>query len=230
MVRRTWLASALVAALTLRGANVSANAADASKGSAGKAFVWPDAAMGQRTPERVSAGKRAAKYIACDMCEERIVGLFAKASDAESVTRVLEDDFGEALGDAKKLCGMRDVAKLLKARRLEVVTKPDGTAALRTSENVPFYEEINTSDLVFHWKSLAVQHACMEVFRRDGDAVAEAFAQAYREKFEQLVSGGASALDAVRKTAQGACRQAKSCRWSAKLLERSGASSGGGEL
>ncbi|CAK0868690.1 unnamed protein product [Prorocentrum cordatum] len=178
--------------------------------------------MGQRTSERVSAGKRAAKYIACTVCEERVAALFPSDADADQIGRVVEAEIGDHLGDAKTLCAMKPLARLFRGRRLEVSPKPDGSAELRATKKHPLYEEINTSELAFHWKSLAVQHACMETFRKDGDAVAAAFGKAYAALAEAADEAGdakqpGGALAPVWAAAQSACRKARMCRAAAKL-------------
>merc|ERR1712232_934941 len=165
-----WSRSAIVAVVTVVACSgIGIEGQDLSIG-----FNWPEETMGQRTSDRVSAGKRAAKYIACSVCEERVLALFPTGSDdVEAIGQVVEQDLPDQLGDAKKLCEMRGLAKLFRSHRLEIRTNPDGTASVEVTKNrgVPFYEEINTSELAFHWKSFALQHACTETFRRDGDAV-----------------------------------------------------------
>jgi len=192
---------------------------------------WPDAAMGQRTSERVSAGRRAARHIACDVCEERVLQLLpTKRPDADVIWRLFEAGaFQERLADVKNFCKMRDLADLFRSRRLEVATKADGTAELRkTSGDVPFYEDINTSDFIFHWKSLAVQHACSETFRRDGVAVARRIERALVGAEGGIVGESMLSLEepnpgelsermhvAVR---QG-CRASRFCKAAVKLKE-----------
>merc|ERR1719456_1095278 len=52
---------------------------------------WPDAGMGQRTSERVRAGRRAARHIACDVCEERVLQFLpTKRPDADVLSRLFE--------------------------------------------------------------------------------------------------------------------------------------------
>lgn len=195
-------------------------------------YKWPDVGMGQRTTERLRAGKRAAKYIACGVCEERVLSLFPTSADADSISRIIDGDtLKEFLGDAKQLCGMRDLARLFRSRRLEVDPKPDGSAELAQVPHnsiAPFYEEINTSELAFHWKSFAVQHACSETFRRDGDTIANGVVQSYRTMDgahgddvqdrwrEKLVS-------AVR----AGCRIARSCKAVTRLKGPPHRSAGG---
>lgn len=200
------------------------------RGEAVSDFKWPDEGMGQRTPERVSAGKRAAKYIACNVCEERVLALIPPGGDLDMISPVVENNLGDWIGDTKGLCEMRGLANLFRNRRLEVKTKPDGSAVLATvqsSSKIPFYEEINTSELAFHWKSFAVQHACAETFRRDGDAITRGFEKAYAK-----ITGehGATAEDIMRElllAARKACGQAKMCKAATKLM---GERTNGGEL
>lgn len=178
--------------------------------------------MGQRTSERVSAGKRAAKYIACTVCEERVAALFPANADADQIGHVVEAELGEHLGDAKTLCAMKGLARIFRGRRLEVSPKPDGSAELKETKKHPLYEEINTSELAFHWKSLAVQHACMETFRKDGDAVAGAFEKAYSALAKAADEAGAplapsGTMAPVWEAARSACRKTKTCKAAAKL-------------
>lgn len=186
--------------------------------AAAPAYDWPDAGMGQRTTKHVEAGKRAGRHIACDVCSERVMALFPVRAEGEEIGRIFEaGSISEWLGDVKELCAMKPLANLFKQRRLDVSPKPDGTATLELVDGVPFYEEINTSDLVFHWKSFAVREACTEVFRRDGDAVAAHLEKAYNA----LVSKdkeGEEPLKLLSLSSQNACRRAKACRAADKLM------------
>eukprot|EP00747_Dinoflagellata_sp_TGD_P179239 gnl/TRDRNA2_/TRDRNA2_29733_c0_seq1.p1 gnl/TRDRNA2_/TRDRNA2_29733_c0~~gnl/TRDRNA2_/TRDRNA2_29733_c0_seq1.p1 ORF type:complete len:362 (+),score=99.67 gnl/TRDRNA2_/TRDRNA2_29733_c0_seq1:23-1108(+) len=169
-------------------------AASASKGSSASAKgsvwkhekdapEWPDEAMAQRTTERVSAGKRAAKWIPCEVCQERILDFFPQNGDNDGMRRMIDTThLEESLSsENKQLCEMRTLAKIFRERNLYIQTDPDGSAKLVTydGEGQPFYEEINTSDLLFHWKSLAIHQACVDIFRRDGEDLAQAVKQAY---------------------------------------------------
>merc|ERR1712034_45222 len=124
------------------------------------------------------------------------------------------------------LCEMRDLAKLFQSRRLEVKTKLDGSAVLESNDAasaIPFYEEINTSDLAFHWKSFAVQHACGEIFRRDGDAITEGLVDAYRQLESDDSRVAKSADDLGRQVflvVRTACSQAKMCKAATKLVSQ----------
>jgi len=228
------LACALVAIFTLTlaasRADAAAVAADASGG-----YVWPDKGMGQRTSERVAAGKRAAKYIHCEVCEEVVLDLlpWRPAIDVEGIDRLLESGkFAEALGEAKKLCGMKHLAQLLTHRRMEITTKPDGSAEMKQlpQGQQPFYEEINTSELVFHWQSLAVQHSCTEVFRKDGDIIAQGFEEAYRRTDEAASDGEGELARRVVLAAREACHSARMCRSAHKLRFGVGKTKPGSEL
>lgn len=198
-------------------------------GAAAASYEWPTAGIGQRTSDRVSAGKQAAKYIACGVCEERLMELFVtlvpgpgdRLPDEDSVTQFLDGDgLGDALGDAKSVCEMRDLAKLFRSRRMEVQTNPDGSAVLSkvgVDSPPPFYEEINKSELAFHWKSFAVQHACTETFRRDGDAVAKEVIDAYRRGED---SPGEEPGQRLAMAAKAGCRRAKTCRAATKKIKK----------
>merc|ERR1711971_232333 len=139
--------------------------------------------MGQRSTEKVSAGKRAAKYIACEVCQERILALFPENGDMESTSNFLESDgLTESLGDSKTLCGMKVLAQHFTKHSINIDLHEDGTASLnKTSDKWPFYEEINQSDYVFHWLSFALQHACTETFRKDGDSILNALRKLYKK-------------------------------------------------
>ncbi|CAJ1375868.1 unnamed protein product [Effrenium voratum] len=140
--------------------------------SRSQASEWPSDQMGPRSAERVRAGKRAGKFIACTVCEHVLLSQFASPLAVEGIRKVLaSEELSEALGDAKGLCAMKRLAQLFRRARLEVAIAPDGTAEMRTAKGEPFYEEINKSELAFHWKSFAVEHACVEIFRSDGDLV-----------------------------------------------------------
>merc|ERR1712045_848017 len=62
-----------------------------------------------------------------------------------------------------------------------IETSKDGSAKMVTAQEgtSPTYDEINTSELAFHWKSFALQHACTETFRKDGDAIIEDLKKAW---------------------------------------------------
>eukprot|EP00439_Symbiodinium_sp_Y106_P047503 s2231_g6.t1 len=155
---------------------------------------WPSDSIGERTVERISAGKRAGKFIACSVCEHVVQSALPKTSEVDDLRKILasEDsrqfwfEFIEHLGDAKTTCGMKRLATLFKRLKLEVAALPDGTAELRAtkSHSEPFYEEINKNELAFHWKSFAVEHACLEVFRQDADSVHSAMLK----EFDKLVA------------------------------------------
>ncbi|CAE7302399.1 TTN [Symbiodinium natans] len=155
--------------------------------SVGAQEHWPSDSIGERTTERVSAGKRAGKFIACTVCEHVVQSALPKTSEVDDVRKILaSEEFIEHLGDAKVFCGMKRLATLFKRLKLEVATLPDGTAELRAtkSQSEPFYEEINKSELAFHWKSFAVEHACLEVFRQDADSLHSAMLT----EFDKLVA------------------------------------------
>lgn len=185
------------------------------KEKASNEYKWPSSGVGQRTSERISAGKRAAQYIACSVCEIRVRALFPDAGDADTYLQVFESGSAEeALSNVKDLCNMRDLADIFRSRLLEVKTQPDGSASLgkSTDEQPPFYEEINTSDLAFHWQSFAVQHACSEAFRRDGDLVSEVL-----EKSFNILLETNNPQHAIDRTVTRACRKVKTCQAAKQL-------------
>lgn len=183
-------------------------------------FAWPDANMAQRTSERVAAGKRAARHIACDVCEERVLSHFLATFDPEQVREVFESGrLAEGLGDVKELCAMKELAQTYRKRYLEVVIETSGLARLKKQADGKyiFYEEINTSDLVFHWKSFAVKEACTEAFRRNADAVSRAVEKAFKRggNIDSLSSTELAELLAA--AAATGCRHAKTCKAADKL-------------
>eukprot|EP00440_Ansanella_granifera_P016737 gb/GFBE01018182.1/.p1 GENE.gb/GFBE01018182.1/~~gb/GFBE01018182.1/.p1 ORF type:complete len:234 (+),score=57.40 gb/GFBE01018182.1/:1-702(+) len=204
-----------------------------------EAFTWPSDSIGERTTERVAAGKRAGKYIACTVCEHVLMSSFPKPHDPESVRKIMgNEELAEKLSDSKATCGMKRLARLFKGSKLEVVGQPDGTAVMRMpkSKSEPFYEEINKSELAFHWKSFAVEHACLEVFRQNTDRMSVSL----MKEFDQL-SSEASGQDAgagdeadeqelkerLRSAIEVSCRHAKYCKSSEKLWSKRPTSRGG---
>lgn len=187
-------------------------------------FKWPTEDLGQRTSEKVAAAKKAAKWIACSVCRTRVNALFAPNADEEQVHDVLQDNLGEWLGDAKKLCAMKPVAQLFREARVEIITNnEDGSAMTKRSEDgkkVPFYEEINTSELVFHWKSMALQHACMEVFRKSGDEVAQTLKAEYESLTKRVDIPQQTPIERIYVATEVGCRAAKFCKASDKLREK----------
>lgn len=184
---------------------------------------WPSDSIGERTVERISAGKRAGKFIACTVCEHVVQSALPKTSEVDDLRKILaSEEFVEHLGDAKTTCGMKRLATLFKRLKLEVAALPDGTAELRAtkSHSEPFYEEINKSELAFHWKSFAVEHACLEVFRQDADSVHSAMLK----EFDKLVADTPTEEQEVRgqmhTAAQTACGRTKFCRASRALRRR----------
>lgn len=192
------------------------------------AKVWPDANMGQRTSERVSAGKRAAKYIACDVCEEltfSVMPAFHETAAIEKLDTFMEEEVSGILGDVKPLCNMKDLAVIFKRRKLEIQTHPDGSAKMDKSKDgkSPDYDEINTSELAFHWKSFALQHACMEVFRKDGDAIAAALRTEYSRIRDQHSDEEVAYNEWFRmftRMIQTSCKKSKVCKAQEKLQVR----------
>merc|ERR1712066_580595 len=107
---------------------------------------------------------------------------------------------------------MKTLAQLFRSRRMEIVPDGDGSAKLRKAESgtTPFYEEINTSDLVFHWKSFALKEACFDTFRRDGDAVARGVEEAYTSARSEHEDG--DHMFTLLSAIQAGCAQAKTCK------------------
>merc|ERR1719468_593559 len=180
--------------------------------------------MGQRTSERLSAGKRAAKYLACRVCEERVFTLFPASEDQEAIDQFVDESLSEAVGDVKSLCKMRNLAEIFKARRLEIETRDDGSAKfVKTEEGKhPLYDEINESELAFHWKSFALQHACSETFRKDGDVIAESIKERIgimRDNRDD--EGSDSWFQELAMVIRDSCGKAKTCKAANKLISGS---------
>eukprot|EP00930_Biecheleria_cincta_P064372 TRINITY_DN49952_c0_g1_i1.p1 TRINITY_DN49952_c0_g1~~TRINITY_DN49952_c0_g1_i1.p1 ORF type:complete len:232 (-),score=64.17 TRINITY_DN49952_c0_g1_i1:58-753(-) len=203
-------------------------------GSDGKDFEWPNDSIGERTTERVAAAKRAGKYIACQVCEQVVLSKLPRPHDQEQISKFMGgEEFSEQMDDVKSTCNMKRLAKTFKFSKLEVVTQPDGTAVMRSSasKSEPFYEEINRSELAFHWKSFAVEHACQETFRR-GAAVSSSLRKAFDrlagEQSREEEVGEQELKERVRSAVKASCQRAKFCKASVKLWsERSKSSVAG---
>lgn len=192
-------------------------------------FTWPDEIMGPRTSERVAAGKRAARHIACDVCEERVLSHFGAMSDSEQVRDVFETGrLVDGLGDVKALCAMKPLAETYRKQYLEVVVDPSGLAVLKKQSDgkYVFYEEINTSDLVFHWKSFAVKEACTETFRRDSDSISKAVEKAFKRGGDIDSLSSKELAEQLAAAASTGCRQAKTCKAVLKLASAMAKSKG----
>mmetsp|Transcript_154190 Transcript_154190/g.283888 ORF Transcript_154190/g.283888 Transcript_154190/m.283888 type:complete len:242 (+) Transcript_154190:2-727(+) len=199
---------------------VFAAAKSSSEAESLSSFVWPDATMAQRTSDRVAAGKRAARHIACDVCEERVMSHFPASFDPEQVREVFESGrLAEGLGDVKALCAMKQLAETYRKQYREVVIETSGLARLKKQADgkYVFYEEINTSDLVFHWKSFAVKEACTEAFRRDADAVSRAVEKAFKRGGNIDALSSAELAERLAAAAGTGCRQSKTCKAADKL-------------
>merc|ERR1740129_1368418 len=91
-----------------------------------KGFEWPDTQLGPRSSDRVSAGKRAAKFIACDVCWLRTLALLPGNGDIEEMDTWMREQLPEDLGDAKELCEMRTLATMFKRQKTDIKTSADG--------------------------------------------------------------------------------------------------------
>lgn len=193
-------------------------------GNDDKAFEWPNDSIGERTTQRVAAGKRAGKYIACQVCEQVVLSKLPRPHDQEQISKFLGgEEFSDQMDDVKATCNMKRLAKTFKFSKLEVVGQPDGTAVMRSaaSKSEPFYEEINKSELAFHWKSFAVEHACLETFRQGGPQVSsnllKAFDRLSKEQNREEEVGEQELKERVRSAVKASCRRAKFCKASVKL-------------
>mmetsp|Transcript_2921 Transcript_2921/g.6626 ORF Transcript_2921/g.6626 Transcript_2921/m.6626 type:complete len:174 (+) Transcript_2921:17-538(+) len=117
--------------------------------------------VGPRTSEKVSLAKKVAGEIACGVCQVVIGGIYANLRGGDEVS----DSF-----DVNQVCTMRSLARTMKGGQWEVVEHGSKHVLQRSAASV-FYEEINESDLVFHWQSMAVREACYKVMRREVDIV-----------------------------------------------------------
>ncbi|CAK9071964.1 unnamed protein product [Durusdinium trenchii] len=146
------------------------------------------------------------------VCEQVVQSSFPKPHELDSIRKTFSsEELHER--DAKGSCAMKRLAQLFKRQKLEVTPLPDGTAEMRTAKTEPFYEEINKSELAFHWKSFALQHACSEVFRSDADMVHRAM----QKEFERLASHLPQEHDdevqeLLRRAVKRGCQASRFCR------------------
>eukprot|EP00913_Durusdinium_trenchii_P009850 g9247.t1 len=59
-----------------------------------QAFHWPSEQIGERSGERVRAGKRAAKFIACSVCEQVVQSSFPKPHELDSIRKTFSSEDG----------------------------------------------------------------------------------------------------------------------------------------
>lgn len=155
--------------------------------SEGIGVVWPPDVVQRRTRELENAGRRAATWVACPVCEalafsvaeemrKNLLQLEARGEDLDG------DDMEEMLGGPRELCKMSRLAKLMRAQGLEVATHENNASAslLRRRDNrVPLYTD-KLEEGAFHYKSFGVQRACTRLFRLGFEQVAGEVAAAYR--------------------------------------------------
>eukprot|EP00435_Cladocopium_sp_Y103_P040485 s2070_g11.t1 len=176
-------------------------------------FQWPPEQIGERSSERVRAGKRAAKFIACTVCEQVVHSNFPKPHALDSIRKTFSSEELHERHDAKGSCAMKRLAQLFKRQKLEVTALPDGTAEIRTAKTEPFYEEINKSELAFHWKSFALQHACSEVFRSDAEDVHRAMEREFERLAQDLPhEHDEEVQELLRRAVQRGCQASRFCR------------------
>merc|ERR1711862_305982 len=77
------------------------------------------------------------------------------------------------------------------------------------NEKAPAYEHI-IGKYPFHWKSFAIYHTCMEVFRRSGDDIYHAFIAEYQAT--QLTRGELTPEERIHFAAYRSCQAAKLCK------------------
>merc|ERR1711920_995524 len=80
-------------------------------------------------------------------------------------------------------------------------------------ENKPIYDDFTESDEFFHWKSFAIREACMEVFRKDADAVA----QGLKESFKASDSSEDEMPARVTAANREGCSRARACKAAIKM-------------
>lgn len=183
-------------------------------------YSWPPADVSKKTPAKVGAGKRAARYIACEVCTVVMTAaLNVKKSDHERVGSILQllsnGTFAEELGDTKDLCNPTVLFAWLRAGRFDVLTAPNGTARLeRTPEHDVHYEDSLSNDAAFHWKSYAAHQACLDSFRGGGT---DTIQRSLRKQLKAYLGGKLTETTSVEvavklpEASATACRSTKPC-------------------
>mmetsp|Transcript_81716 Transcript_81716/g.154319 ORF Transcript_81716/g.154319 Transcript_81716/m.154319 type:complete len:256 (+) Transcript_81716:32-799(+) len=180
---------------------------------------WPEQNIGMKTKETVTAGKKASKWIACEVCTERLLALFPPEGDNDQIEMILEMGLAQWLSDAKALCDMKNLAQLFSGRRMEIKVFTDGSAGMeRIKGDPPFYNETNDNENEWHWKSFALQHACLETFRKNSEKIGKTVSKAYRKLAKKSTDAKAT-VKLVYTAVIVACQQVKVCKNAAKLIE-----------
>ena len=156
---------------------------------------------GMRTGKLVGKAKKISKEIQCQACQFIAYDTFT----THLLTRPNEHD--EILEEFEK-CPMRELARLFMGYSIDIqqfddngkrivsstrdeeidsdpedANDPDekGIWRLRKTKKRPFYEEINTSDMVYHWRSGAIRDACFLMLRK-GDISEDLSERAHDEQ------------------------------------------------
>ncbi|CAJ1408109.1 unnamed protein product [Effrenium voratum] len=129
------------------------------------------------------------------------------------------DKLTDKLSNTRRLCEMKDLAKLLRAQRLDVIGYSDGSAALEKAvvgSDPVFLDAIRHDN--FHSKSYAVQRACLAAFD-DMELIAEAVAKAY-EGAKKSHASDVQLLMTLNKAARQACQMTPACLAERELRSR----------
>eukprot|EP00931_Biecheleriopsis_adriatica_P107713 TRINITY_DN82036_c0_g1_i1.p1 TRINITY_DN82036_c0_g1~~TRINITY_DN82036_c0_g1_i1.p1 ORF type:complete len:364 (+),score=92.55 TRINITY_DN82036_c0_g1_i1:78-1169(+) len=175
---------------------------------------WPESDLGPKTPERTNAGKRASKYLSCDVCQVQLMGLLLEHNQSafeEDRGRLDEwlatDELEEVLEDSGKLC---DVQKLMHNVFFfggEFKTNPDGTAALvLTGGDVESqWQQRGDAEEVYNWKVLAMHTSCQETFRQDSTKIAKGLKKGWK------ASSGEDWTRRLFAAGRAGCTRARAC-------------------
>lgn len=193
-----------------------------------KIFEWPEVQMGPRTSDRVIAGKRAAKFIACSVCHERVGSFLPYMSEMgeEELDDFMAEGLPDVLGDVQEVCKMSDLAEIFNRRKMEIKTSLDGTARVVMVEDSKqqLYDESNASD-IFDWKAFALQHACIGIFRKDSDVVAKEVKDGFdtmRSKWKENKEEIQKFFQALGVAVGSGCKKASMCKAQLKLTRPEG--------
>eukprot|EP00747_Dinoflagellata_sp_TGD_P181507 gnl/TRDRNA2_/TRDRNA2_35370_c0_seq1.p1 gnl/TRDRNA2_/TRDRNA2_35370_c0~~gnl/TRDRNA2_/TRDRNA2_35370_c0_seq1.p1 ORF type:complete len:430 (-),score=128.53 gnl/TRDRNA2_/TRDRNA2_35370_c0_seq1:65-1354(-) len=187
-------------------------------------YMWPPVEYAARTSERFVAGKRAGTHIACDVCIERMIATFPKDADKDQIKRHIDSGYlKEDMGDVKKFCVMDDLTMIMKEKKLQVKPLPDGTAELRPTERgqMPYYEDMTSdsdggAETLFHWPSFAIQHACIQQFRKDDLVILKGFEKHFLKHPEK----DDDIRKAIKDSAHFGCHKSRFCRESVETLKK----------
>lgn len=183
-------------------------------GKAAEVVAWPEDDLGPRSPERIAAGKQAAKFIGCQVCTVQLMALLMDNSnrDTGSLDQWIRGGvIADMLEDAKNFCEFSRLMSTTEAMGYELETLPEGRARLAHVEGEADWMA-PTDETDFNWKAFAVHHSCLETFRRDGEKVAKSAKKAWKSRAgasdEDDEAGLMQRMNAV---VNEACFSAKTC-------------------